>query len=169
MAQDEVTGTCEECGASVYQETLDSGIARRENGKLLCAHCVTESERSSDAADGEAVDELAPIEMESRASRRGAKSDMSSSRIRAAEGTRGSADALDDTRYKRPLRPDNVGATRCRTFHCRISQGAIDFMNNQMNEWLDQSPEITLKFVTSTIGMFEGKHTEPNIIMTVFY
>ena len=42
-------------------------------------------------------------------------------------------------------------------------------MNEQINEWLDKNPDVTIKFANSVIGMFEGKHTEPNIIMTVFF
>jgi hypothetical protein len=84
------------------------------------------------------------------------------------EAARGGG-AGDEGRFKRPLRPDGVGATRCRMFHCRISQGATDFMVNQINEWLEENKEVTLKFATTTIGMFEGKHTEPNLITTVFY
>ena len=66
--KEEVTSVCEECGASVYKEHLDSGIARYEGGKLLCTHCVAEYERSHDGVVGggdSAVDEqTAPIAFE---------------------------------------------------------------------------------------------------------
>ena len=42
-------------------------------------------------------------------------------------------------------------------------------MVNQINEWLDDNDDVAVKFATTTIGMFEGKHTEPNMITTVFY
>ena len=45
----------------------------------------------------------------------------------------------------------------------------IEHLDEQINEWLDENKEITLKFANSTIGMFEGKHTEPNLIFTFFY
>ncbi|MCH7808459.1 MAG: hypothetical protein IIB60_04485, partial [Planctomycetes bacterium] len=43
------------------------------------------------------------------------------------------------------------------------------FMSTQINEWIDGNDEIVIKFVTSGIGMFEGKHSEPNLIVTLFY
>ena len=45
---DDIAGACKECGASVYKQHLSSGIARNEDDKLLCAHCVTELKRSED-------------------------------------------------------------------------------------------------------------------------
>ena len=96
--------------------------------------------------------------------------DMSQSRIRAATtATLGSVGGWDDTRFNRQLDPRAVFSTRCRTFHSKLSEAALEFMNNQINEWLDGHDEITIKFATSTIGLFEGKHTEPNLIMTLFY
>ena len=171
MIGDDDIKVCEQCGASVYQEHLDSGIARQVNGKLLCAHCLTEYEESGGAEDDGGMFEeenLAPIEFEED-DKGGTKVEMSSTRIHLqTEAARGQGVA-DEGKFKRLPRADGVGATRCRMFHCRISQGATDFMVNQINEWLDQHNDITLKFATTTIGMFEGKHTEPNLITTVFY
>jgi len=62
-----------------------------------------------------------------------------------------------------------AAATRCRTFHSKLSDAAVAYMNNQVNEWVDSDPEIEIKFATSTIGVFEGKHAEQNLILTVFY
>lgn len=42
-------------------------------------------------------------------------------------------------------------------------------MTGQINEWLDANDKIVVKFATTTIGPFEGKHTEPNLIITAFY
>ena len=42
-------------------------------------------------------------------------------------------------------------------------------MNDQINDWLDGNDKISVKTATSTIGMFEGKHAEPNLILTIFY
>ena len=167
---DEVTSVCEECGASVYQQHLASGIARYEGGRLLCAPCVTEYEKSHDAAAGGMTEDLAPIELEGDDDRLGSSLGMSSSRIHGVtEATLGKGSAKDESQFKRPLRPDLNGATRCRTFHCRLSEGAVEFMNSQVNEWLDSHENIAIKFATTTIGQFEGKHTEPNLIITLFY
>ena len=79
------------------------------------------------------------------------------------------AGADDASRFKRPLDPKSPFATRCRTFHCKLSEGAIEFLNMQVNDWLDKHPDIVVKFARSDIGMFEGKHKEPNLILTIFF
>ena len=160
---EEVTYICKECGATVYREHLDSGIARYEDGKLLCAHCVTELENSRDA--NTAVDNYEPIVFDDEE-----PDAMSQSRIHGAT-SHGMATAgmWDDSKFRRPLRPDKVGATRCRVFHCKLSEGALDFMLTQINDWLDGNDQIVVKSMNSSIGPFEGKHTEPHLLITVFY
>ncbi|MCH7592214.1 MAG: hypothetical protein IH989_05500 [Planctomycetes bacterium] len=170
------TITCESCGASVYPEHLDSGIARYENGKLLCSHCVKDYEREHGAGDTGKVETFEPIqlesdEMNSSDSVGSGTTEMSSSRIHGmSEATLGHhAEADDAGRFKRPLDPKSPFATRCRTFHCKLSEGAIEFLNMQINEWLDNQTDIVVKFARSDIGMFEGKHKEPNLILTLFF
>jgi hypothetical protein len=38
-----------------------------------------------------------------------------------------------------------------------------------INEWLDDHPEIEVKFVTQTVHVFEGKIREPALVMNVWY
>ena len=154
----------------MYKQHIESGIARYEHGKLLCSHCVNEYEHAHDK-DGSVEEAYEPIEFDNDDDRpNAADSDLSSSRIHAASAaTLGVAGAWDDAKYKRSLSLNASGATRCRTFHCKLSEAAVEFMNNQINEWLDHNDKIVIKFSNSTIGAFEGKHTEPNLIVTVFY
>lgn len=162
----EVSGTCQSCGASIYRQHLDSGIARYEGGKLMCSHCVAEYEAKHEGEVESAGYE--PIELENQDEE--LKVDLSSSRIhQKSVATLGKAGRWDETRFARSLDPRSIAATRCRTFHCKLSEAAIDFMSTQINEWLDGTPNITVKFATSTIGIFEGKHAEPNLILTLFY
>lgn len=170
------TTTCESCGASVYPEHLDSGIARYENGKLLCSHCVKDYEREHGSDGTGKAEAFEPIQLESddvdsSDSVGSGTTDMSSSRIHGmSESTLGHRDGADDeSRFKRQLDPSSPFATRCRTFHCKLSDGAIEFLNMQINEWLDKHTDIAVKFVRSDIGMFEGKHKEPNLILTLFF
>lgn len=170
------TTTCQSCGASVYPEHLDSGIARYEGGKLLCTHCVAEFESEQKAGGAAKVEALEPIVLESddmslSDSVGSGTTEMSSSRIHGmSEATLGHhAGADDSSRFQRPLDPKSPFATRCRTFHCKLSDGAIEFLNMQINEWLDREKNIVVKFARSDIGMFEGKHKEPNMILTLFY
>lgn len=77
--------------------------------------------------------------------------------------------AHDETSLQRALLQQG-GATRCRVFHSRLNDGAMSYMENQINEWADANPDIVIKFMSTTIGMFEGKQQrEPHIIITVFY
>jgi DNA-directed RNA polymerase subunit RPC12/RpoP len=71
--------------------------------------------------------------------------------------------------YKRPLNADGEGATRIRTFHTRLGNNAMSFLDEQINEWVDENPDIVVKFSTSTVGMVEGKKTEPHLIISVWY
>lgn len=72
--------------------------------------------------------------------------------------------------FNRELVERSRGATRCRTFHSKLTDAALSYLDNQINEWVDAHPEIHIKFATSTIGLMEAKqHQEPHVIMSVFY
>lgn len=159
---DDIAGTCAGCGASVYRQHIDSGIARYKGDDLHCSHCAQDDvEKDEDAYE--------PIELEEDDDEE-VKVDMSHSRIHSAKSaTIGLGHSWDDDSFKRPLDSRGIVATRCRTFHCKLSDAAMTFMNDQVNNWLDANEAITVKFATSTIGIVEGKHPEPNLILTVFY
>ena len=61
------------------------------------------------------------------------------------------------------------GACRVRSFHGRLSDEGLAFIDEKINEWLDRHPEIEVKFVTSTTGVFEGKIREPALVLNVWY
>lgn len=72
--------------------------------------------------------------------------------------------------HKRPIAGPELGATRCRTFHARMSTGALQNMDHQINEWLDTHPEIHIKSAASTVGVFEAKiSSEEHLVLTLFY
>ena len=168
-SHDEDVLTCDGCGASVYEEHIESGIAKYQGDQLLCSHCVAERGDTGGGAGDSAIADVTPIELDSEEEEEeSGPVEMSSSRIHALTGASRQA-MRGETKFQRDLQTEAQAATRCRTFHCRLSEGAVEFMNAQINEWVDQHDDITIKFVTSTIGQFEGKHTEPNLIMTVFY
>lgn len=70
--------------------------------------------------------------------------------------------------FKRTLNVDGSGATRCKLFHSKISDGPLMYMQQMINEWLD-SEKIEVKFVTQSIGVMEGKRAEPNVIVVIWY
>ncbi len=132
---------CSACGASIYPEHLDRGLAGRRSGKLLCMHCMQEASGGvSPAADAAASAEPAP-----RAAPRG------------------------PTTFRRNLQPDAATATRCKTFHCKLTDASISHMDALINEWVDQHDDVVVKFATSTVGVVEGKHNDPHLIVTLFY
>ena len=71
--------------------------------------------------------------------------------------------------YKRPLVQTGQGASRVRSFHGKYSEQGLEYLDNAINEWLDNHPEIEVKFVTSTVMTFEGKIREPAIVLNVWY
>lgn len=172
----EVTFSCDACGAMVYPEHIQSGIARRQGGRLMCSYCLQDSA----AADRHTADphiELAePVSFDDDEPAATSSSTIISA-IGGAGGPGSPASAggaigaarWDETHFKRPLNPASAGATRCRVFHSKLNDGAIAFMTEQVNHWLDENKDVTVKFSTSTIGVFEGKHADPNLILTVFY
>jgi hypothetical protein len=71
--------------------------------------------------------------------------------------------------YTRKPAMTGRGACRVRSFHSRLSDEGLAFMDDKINEWLDRHPEIEIKFVTTTTGVFEGKIREPALVVNVWY
>jgi len=77
--------------------------------------------------------------------------------------------SLGSHKLRRPLLTGVPAATRCRVFHCKLADGAFGHMTEQINEWADSDDAIEIKFASSCIGVVEGKHSDPHLIVTVFY
>jgi len=71
--------------------------------------------------------------------------------------------------WKRQLIKNGTGACRVRSFHGKYSEQGLEYLDNAINEWLDNHPEIEVKFVTSTVMTFEGKIREPALVLNVWY
>ena len=71
--------------------------------------------------------------------------------------------------WKRQLIKTGTGACRVRSFHGKYSEQGLEYLDNAINEWLDNHPEIEVKFVTSTVMTFEGKIREPALVLNVWY
>jgi hypothetical protein len=87
--------------------------------------------------------------------------------VRAFGGPR-AATARKEEQFKRPLNVTGQGATRCKVFHSKIAVPSLEFMENQINEWLD-GEKIEIKAVGQVIGTMEGKTPVPNLIVMVWY
>jgi hypothetical protein len=61
------------------------------------------------------------------------------------------------------------GAIHCKVFHCKLREDALEFIEEQINRWLDSHPEYEVKFVTSAVGELKTKTmTEPAMFVTVW-
>ncbi|HOB75383.1 MAG TPA: hypothetical protein PKG54_12765 [Phycisphaerae bacterium] len=150
--------SCTACGATIYPEHLDRRLAGYWAGAIYCAVCLAEKKNDGDAASVPA-DEPISVPLEEVAF------DSSAPAIATSPPPVSTAATVS----RRPPRPDASGATRMRIFHARLSNGAIAHLDQQVNDWLEQNPEIEIKFANSTVGIWEGKHAEPNLILTLFY
>ncbi len=72
-------------------------------------------------------------------------------------------------KFKRHLQHDECGAIRCRIFHAKLNDGALQFVQDQINNWIDQNPEVDIKQLNTNVGVVEGKSSEPHLIITLFY
>jgi hypothetical protein len=61
------------------------------------------------------------------------------------------------------------GACRMKSFHGKYSDQGLQYLDDAVNEWLDAHPDVEVKFVTSTVGVFEGKIREPALVLNLWY
>jgi hypothetical protein len=112
------------------------------------------------------AEDLAPISLvDEAAPGPGGAAASPTSRIRAF----GPAGGVVAHAFKRQPFMTGHGAIRVRTFHGRLSEEGMGFLDEKVNEWVDQHPEIDIKLVTTTIGTFEGKIREPALVVNVWY
>ena len=60
------------------------------------------------------------------------------------------------------------GASHMKTFVTKMRLDAIDYLDEQVNEWLDEHPDYRVKFASTSVGEMKGKTTENALIMTVW-
>ena len=69
---------------------------------------------------------------------------------------------------------EQVGSTAGRitgvkTFFTKLHPGALEFLDEQINNWLEKNPHVNIRHTNITTGDVQSKKTEPNIIVTVWY
>lgn len=72
-------------------------------------------------------------------------------------------------KFQRQTTVTGRGAIRVRTFHGRLSDEGMAHMDDKINEWIDQHADIEVKFVSTSIGTFEGKIREPALVVNIWY
>lgn len=165
-----ITQTCQACGTVILPEQIDVGQAGRWGGQMLCPACYAAKRGPKPAEPAPA----APVPAAPAAS----AEDEPISLVDASDGgpagskiqaLSGSKIHVARTNFKRKTTVTGQGASRVRTFHSKIQAESIEFMDNAINDWLDENPDVEVKFVTTTVGTMAGKFPEPNIILNVWY
>ncbi len=170
---EQATQECGKCGATIYPEHLEQGKAAQHEGQLLCPFCIQELKRAAAGVanagvEPEPLGEPLALIPEQEVPGRG---DQSGPDLKQYGGGGISFDQMEHTEadYQRVLLPDGKGATRCRVFHAKLNDASMAYMTDQINAWVDAHENIVIKFVSTNIGVVEGKHADPHLIVTVFY
>lgn len=71
--------------------------------------------------------------------------------------------------WKRKTNLTGTGANRLKSFHGKLSEEGLGYLDEAINDWLDNHPEVEVKLVTSTVGTFEGKIRMPALILNLWY
>jgi len=59
--------------------------------------------------------------------------------------------------------------TGVKTFFAKLHPGALAFLDEQISNWLKNNPGIIVKSTDTVTGQVQGKKTEPNLIVTIWY
>jgi len=70
--------------------------------------------------------------------------------------------------WNRTPNSNGTGAIHVKSFHSKLTGDSLDFLDQQINEWLDNHPQYEVKLVTTSIGTWTGKLKEPNLIVNVW-
>lgn len=73
-----------------------------------------------------------------------------------------------EDKWARTPNVTGTGAIHVRSFHCKLVGESLEFLDQQINEWLDAHPQYEVKFVTTCIGEWTGKIREPNLIVQIW-
>ena len=69
----------------------------------------------------------------------------------------------EDT-WSRTPNTTGSGAIHVQTFFAKLTEDSVKYMDQSINEWLDEHPQYEVKFVNSSIGTMRGK-TGPQDVM----
>lgn len=176
---DTAVKVCQGCQAEITNEQIMQRQAGLVYGVLLCPQCIEKKKREALEAQQRAVaaaattaapapprditEEKITLDGDMEAAPAG----PSKIRSFAAGSTLGGAH--HDATLHRPITGAADPPTRVRTFHSKLTPGALAHMDDLINEWIDSNPGIFIKHVNTTVGPFEAKHVEQHLIVTIFY
>lgn len=71
--------------------------------------------------------------------------------------------------WKRQTTITGGGAVRVKTFHAKLSDQGLEYLDEAINMFVDAHPEVDIKFVTTNVGMFDGKFKDVALVVNVWY
>ena len=77
-------------------------------------------------------------------------------------------DAKHEENWARTPNTTGTGAIHVKTFHAKLTDDALRYMDQCVNEWLDAHPQYEVKFVNTSVGILTGKLKEPHLICQVW-
>lgn len=82
----------------------------------------------------------------------------------------GTSEVARTTKWKRtPCVHGQGGPVRVRTFHAKLSDQGLEYLDEAINHFIDDHPEVDVKFVTTNVGMFDGKFKDLALVVNVWY
>jgi len=164
---------CSKCGVSIPGQAIIDGQAKLLNGQLMCAECAGKAESAiavqaaqAPAAAGQPTGSAAgggdetPVKLDEAEEPGGEE-------ITIFGG--GVTHGRKEVAFKREPAMTGQGAIRVRTYDSKLSRPAFQVMDEQINQWLDESG-YEVKQVTACIGDIHGKTTiEPHLIINIWY
>ena len=70
--------------------------------------------------------------------------------------------------WSREVNRSSHGASHVKTFIGKLTREAIGYMDEQINTWLANNPEVEVKFVTVVQGDIMGRTREPSLLVCVW-
>lgn len=83
--------------------------------------------------------------------------------------TFGAENTVRTHQWKRKPHLSGHGACRVKTFHGKCSDQGMEYLDDAINVFLDEHPDIEVKFVQSNVAMFDGKFKDFALIVNVWY
>ncbi len=109
-------------------------------------------------------DDLTPIEMDDAPARDISEASIGGSMIQVFGGDR----QPHEDKWSRKTNVTGKGATHVKTFYCKLRPDAIQYLDDQINEWLDKHPEYEVKQVSASVGKLVGKNIEDALFLNVW-
>lgn len=83
-------------------------------------------------------------------------------------GARLGGEGRHEDEWDRTPNTTGTGAIHVKSFHAKLTGESLEFLDRQINEWLDSHPQYEVKFVSTCVGEWTGKIKEPNLIVQVW-